>query len=67
LSSVNRSVNTFSYPNSSPPSMLHVTRHGVLKEAPYACRHTGWLANALRLSDVIFSDVSCASARRARQ
>src|SRR5712691_4312830 len=50
-------------------SAFNAPRHQAprAKEAPHACRHTRLLANALRLSDVIFSDVSCASARRARQ
>jgi len=51
-------VITFSYPNSSPPSMLHVTLHGVLKKHP---THAGTQAGSRThcgLSDVIFSDVS---------
>ena len=40
-------VITFSYPNSSPHSMIHVTRYGVLKKHPTHASVHAELANAL--------------------
>src|SRR5712691_4361447 len=60
-------VITFSYPNSSTPSMLHVTRPDVLKKHH---THAGTQAGSRThggLSDVIFSNVSCVPNRRARR
>ena len=60
-------VITFAYLNSSPLSVLHLTRHGVLKKHH---THAGTQAGSRThcgLCDVIFSDVSCVSARRARR
>jgi hypothetical protein len=51
-------VITFSYPNASPHSMIHVTRCGVLrKHPPHASVHASSRTHC-RMSDVISSEVS---------